>query len=157
MRRLKRQQANGSNGDGSLLSPNQTGATTRMAEFVSKARKSQQRTNTSIAYDPKQKEFELFCEAEYAEDQHKYSVDADKVYRFMFYQAFREQKKRGGRQNGIQGSHFAKLPLHLPARIPFKRRDCSETSQLSPICWYFRSLTQFDSRKGRLASVFIAL
>lgn len=82
-----------------IIAPNQVGANKRMAEYVAEERKNKRRSNTTIAYEPKRVEFEEFCESEFKDDKSTmYTVDADKVYRFMFYTAMREKKKTGGKK-----------------------------------------------------------
>jgi hypothetical protein len=68
-----------------------------MAEFVQNVCAVGRPENSQKVYEPKIREFELFCELNYSHDPHyKHIVDHDKVYNFMFFQAFREKKKRGG-------------------------------------------------------------
>jgi hypothetical protein len=57
-------------------------------------------------YDNKKKEYELYCEVVYPDDQFKYTVDADKTYAFLYYQAHRLQKKRGKPKVGLAISVF---------------------------------------------------
>jgi len=57
-------------------------------------------------YDNKKKEYELYCEVVYPDDQFKYTVDADKTYAFLYYQAHRLQKKRGKPKLGVVLSVF---------------------------------------------------
>jgi hypothetical protein len=57
-------------------------------------------------YDGKKKEYELYCEAVYPDNQFKYTVDRDKTYAFLYYQAHRLQKKRGKRKLGVAISAF---------------------------------------------------
>jgi hypothetical protein len=57
-------------------------------------------------YDNKKKEYELYCEVVYPDDQFKYTVDADKTYAFLYYQAHRLQKKRGKPKLGVAISVF---------------------------------------------------
>jgi Centromere DNA-binding protein complex CBF3 subunit, domain 2 len=53
-------------------------------------------TNTMKAHGPKIDEFFEFCDSIYGHDPYKYNLSFEKVYRFMFFQSFRELKKRGG-------------------------------------------------------------
>ena len=46
-------------------------------------------------YDNKQREFHQFAAHVYPQDPYRNSLNAEKVYRFMFYQTFRGQKKGG--------------------------------------------------------------
>ena len=52
--------------------------------------------NTRKAQDPKQSEFNNFCKKIYPNDPHATILNHEKVYKFMYYQTFREQKPRGG-------------------------------------------------------------
>lgn len=54
--------------------------------------------NTQKAMDPKAREFFMFCDFEYGNDPFKYILEYTKVYKFMYYQSFREQKQRGGKK-----------------------------------------------------------
>ena len=58
-------------------------------------------TNTSKAHEPKIEEFFEFCDSVYSEHPYKYILSYEKVFRFMFYHAFRNLKKRGGRRVGV--------------------------------------------------------
>jgi Centromere DNA-binding protein complex CBF3 subunit, domain 2 len=59
-------------------------------------------TNTQKCHEPKFEEYFEFCEFVYPEDRYKYNINSEKVYRFMFYTAFREQKRRGGKKNSTK-------------------------------------------------------
>ena len=67
-------------------------------------------TNTARAQDPIVLEYFQFCDYQYQQDPYKYILDCNKVYRFMWYQCFREQKKKGGtkeqRQARKDGKYF---------------------------------------------------
>jgi Centromere DNA-binding protein complex CBF3 subunit, domain 2 len=52
--------------------------------------------NTARTQDPKVLEYFGFCDVHYSHDPYKYVLESNKVYRFMWYQSFREQRKRGG-------------------------------------------------------------
>jgi hypothetical protein len=52
--------------------------------------------NSNNIYDNKTKEYFQFCDHRYPTDNYNKVLDANKLNRFMFYQAFRNQKKRGG-------------------------------------------------------------
>lgn len=54
--------------------------------------------NTQKAMDPKAKEYFAFCDLVYPNDPFKFTLDYMKVYKFMYYQSFREQKQRGGKK-----------------------------------------------------------
>ena len=53
--------------------------------------------NTKKAIDTKIKEFFRYCEEIYTYDPHRYHLEPIKVYRFMFYQAMRSHRPRGGK------------------------------------------------------------
>ena len=69
-----------------------------MLECIRRVRQTvEKKTNTGISYLPKRKEFMAFCDHVFRVlpmDQ-RYSVTKEKVIKFLVYQAFREQKKRG--------------------------------------------------------------
>ena len=69
-----------------------------MQDFVDERRKESRRSNTAKVFDPKTLEFEQFCEHVCGQSHYKCTVDAEKCYKSMFYQAHREQKKRGGKR-----------------------------------------------------------
>ena len=60
-------------------------------------------SNTKKAYDPKKKEWYDFCDHQYRslEPYMRYTVNNDKLYRFIYYQCFREQKTRKGVGRGV--------------------------------------------------------
>ena len=78
----------------------------RMAAAVNDMLSSGRPKATADAYDPKTLEFEQFCEAVYPNDVYRYNLNAEKCYRFCYYQAFREKRKSGGnkflRSQGLQ-------------------------------------------------------
>lgn len=59
------------------------------------------RDNTKTAYDPKEAEFDEYCEHRFGRslpcEADRCLVTPDKVYQFMFYQSLREQRKTGKR------------------------------------------------------------
>ena len=58
--------------------------------------------NTAAAYDPKAVEYEQFCNYQYAGSHvsSRYTVTTEKVFDFLFYQAFRDKYGRGGKKRG---------------------------------------------------------
>ena len=54
---------------------------------------------TDVAYAPKLREFLGFCEHFYSgnafDGTSKHTVTAEKLFKFLFYQAYREQRKKG--------------------------------------------------------------
>lgn len=59
-----------------------------------------EKPNTKAAYGPKQMEFLEFCDEVYANTETVRHINADKVYRFLFYVTHRMKKKRGRRKKG---------------------------------------------------------
>jgi hypothetical protein len=65
--------------------------------------------NTKKSMIPKIQEFFEFCDYLYRHDQSPRHINFEKVYRFMYYVAFREKRKQGGRKvSGIVGRFDAK-------------------------------------------------
>ena len=60
--------------------------------------------NTQKAMDPKAREYFMYCDLEYPNDPFKYILEYTKIYKFMYYQVFREQKSRGGKKNNSRES-----------------------------------------------------
>ena len=58
--------------------------------------------NTKKQYDKKILEYYEYCEHLLGTQDGRYHMTAMKLYRFMFYLSFREQKKRGGRWSNPQ-------------------------------------------------------
>ena len=58
--------------------------------------------NTKKAYAPKVNEFKAFCDHAYPSHcmTVRYTVGPEKLYRFLFYQVFREKKEAKGRKRG---------------------------------------------------------
>ena len=56
--------------------------------------------NTKAAYEPKQLEFLEFCDEIYGNAATARHIDADKVYRFLFYVTHRKKKKPGPKKKG---------------------------------------------------------
>jgi hypothetical protein len=66
--------------------------------------------NTARAQDPKVLEYFQFCDIHYSHDPYRYVLECNKVYRFIWYQCFRNQRKKGGtkeeRVARAQGNYF---------------------------------------------------
>ncbi|KAG7338206.1 hypothetical protein IV203_025118 [Nitzschia inconspicua] len=69
---------------------------TALQQFVIDLREAGEPENTKKAYLPKLKEWFQYCDHVYPTDPYKYNMNFDKIYLFMFFQTFRQQKKRGG-------------------------------------------------------------
>ena len=65
--------------------------------------------STSAIYDAKSNEYFGYCTSLYPNDPYAKVLSQYKVYRFMFYQCFRDQKKRGGsRETRASGNNFVR-------------------------------------------------
>jgi hypothetical protein len=64
--------------------------------------------NTSLAYDPKAAEYNTFCDCVYSDYQPSthYTIGTEKVFLFLFYQAFRNKCKKGGKKGELHGFDF---------------------------------------------------
>jgi hypothetical protein len=80
---------------GVVALPNELELNANLEQTVLELREESRPSNTAAAQDPKVQEFFHFCDVVYDHDQFKYNLNCDKVYRFMFYVSFREQKARG--------------------------------------------------------------
>lgn len=76
------------------------------SHLVSQTNLQNRRVNTAKAYDPKKQEFLAFCDHMYAGKPvtTRYVVTEDKLYFFLFYQAYRSKKKGGGGKRKSDGS-----------------------------------------------------
>ena len=92
----------------SLRHPNDVNATIQMQRAVVELNELFRPTNTSKAHQPKVAEFFEYCEVMYKTDPYKYHLSFEKIYRFMYYQAFRPLKPRGGKRKYNNGVH----PVH---------------------------------------------
>ena len=72
--------------------PTDVGLNSRLETAVHALREGLRPVNTAKQMDPKVAEFKQYCELVYPSDPYKYHLDYRKVYRFMWYQAFREKK-----------------------------------------------------------------
>ena len=55
--------------------------------------------NTRLAYASKEKQYHAYCDACYPHDSFRYILNESYVFKFLFYQAMRSRKKRGGRKS----------------------------------------------------------
>ena len=62
--------------------------------------------NTKRAYNSKIEEYYEYCRLLYPHDRNKYILKPSYVYRFIFYQAMRPKKKRGGKPSQRSGEKF---------------------------------------------------
>ena len=94
----------------SVRHPNELELNSNLEQTVLELREEYRPENSANQQDPKILEFFHFCDLVYAHDPYKYTLSCEKVYRFMFYQCFREQKSKGGtkamRAARAQGHYF---------------------------------------------------
>ena len=79
-----------------------------MRSFVNLARTQGDVDNTRKAYGPKENEYLAFCDHAYPSvpPSFRYTVDHDRLYRFLFYQAFRTKRSRKGVPRSVASSGF---------------------------------------------------
>jgi hypothetical protein len=78
--------------------PHQCELTSRMEQSVLDVRETHRPVQSADVYDNKTNEYLQFANHVYPHDPYKNSLNAEKVYKFMFYQTFRGVKKRGGKR-----------------------------------------------------------
>ncbi|KAL3914492.1 MAG: hypothetical protein SGARI_000093, partial [Bacillariaceae sp.] len=81
-----------------VLAPDAAALTGNLRESVHRTLEGEQPENTLKAMNPKMREFLCFCKQIYPNRGNPTILSADNVYRFMFYQAFREKKPRGKKE-----------------------------------------------------------
>ena len=92
--------------DGAPYAPQTTvevgGSVLAMQQRVQSDTAGNKSVNTAKAYGPKLLEFSGFCNHFYHDDGAGLArlVTEDKLYKFLFYQAYREQRKKGCKKNG---------------------------------------------------------
>jgi hypothetical protein len=79
-----------------VLHPNEHELNSNLEQTVLNLREETRPVNTQRTQDPKVLEFFQFCDIHYGHDPYRYTLETGKVYRFMWYQSFREQRKKGG-------------------------------------------------------------
>ena len=84
-----------------LTNPNDFLLNSQLEQATLEIREGFKPSNTNKAFDPKIDEYFQFCDKVYPHDPYKYVLDKEKVYRFMFFQAFREKKKSGGNRASL--------------------------------------------------------
>jgi Centromere DNA-binding protein complex CBF3 subunit, domain 2 len=76
--------------------PNELELNSQLEQQVLHLREEYRPDNTQKAQDPKILEYFHYCDVVWDHDPYKYILSCEKVYRFMFYLCFREQKAKGG-------------------------------------------------------------
>jgi hypothetical protein len=92
-----------------------------MKEYVMQLTEASQPINTQKAYGSRVEEFFQFCSHCYEGDPFKHNLTPEKVYRFVFFLAFREQKARGGGKNkvvGFEPAAYNKVMKHFEGVRP---------------------------------------
>jgi Centromere DNA-binding protein complex CBF3 subunit, domain 2 len=79
-----------------IVHPNENELNSNLEQTILHLREELRPENTAKAQDPKVMEYFHFCDIHYGHDPYRYSLECNKVYRFMWYQCFREQKQKGG-------------------------------------------------------------
>ena len=79
-----------------LAHPNDRELNTLLRKSTMELNDSHQPANTAKQFDNRLLEYFDFCDKVYPHDQYRHTLAADKMYRFMWYQCFREKKTRGG-------------------------------------------------------------
>jgi hypothetical protein len=117
------------------VNPNDIDLEANLEQAVFSIRNKDKPKNTRKTQEPKIKEFYHFCELVYPHERHfKYNLTAEKVYKFMVFQAFREQKKRGGDANKSRlecGEYFDLVQYELIMEV-YGSRSGGNASYPSP-------------------------
>ena len=80
-----------------VANPDEVGMAGRMDDFVGALRiQAKEDNGTERAFGPKEREWREFCEHLYSSADFPNHIDGEKLYKFMFYQAFRGKYKTGG-------------------------------------------------------------
>lgn len=96
--------------------PNAGNQVSNMRTYILQLSEECRPKNSSKSYDGKVAEFFQFCDLVFPMDPYKYCLNFDKVYKFMFYQSFREKKAYGGNKDHIRnGIYFDKEAYDLLA------------------------------------------
>jgi hypothetical protein len=93
-----------------LTQPDETAQDARLEQVVLSITNAYRPDSTSTIYDAKSQEYFGYCASLYPNDRYASVLSQFKVYRFMFYQSFRDQKKRGGTRAATQmnGNNFVR-------------------------------------------------
>ena len=68
-----------------------------------------ERENTSKSYDPKIEEFKDFCLYEYPGSDYPTIVTEEKTFAFLYYQAYRKLRPRGGKKKKFDPQDYARV------------------------------------------------
>ena len=91
-----------------VASPGQMDVQPSLEQAVQRVRNVYRPESSKSIYEGKTTEYFEYCDFAYPNDPYAKILDAGKMYKFMFYQTFREQKKRGGARGtgGTSGVRF---------------------------------------------------
>ena len=122
-----------------ILNPTSHQTNQNLQTFILQLTEENRPENSRNVCNNKIAEFFQHCDLVYPNDLYKYYLTFDKVYKFMFYQAFREQKKAGTTKANIKKGiffnkeefdamvdEFAHTPGHL-VRRPTPKKPISES------------------------------
>jgi hypothetical protein len=87
-----------------LMQPDETAQDARLEQIILDITNEYRPDSTSTTYDAKSKEYFGYCTSLYPGDCYAMVLSQYKVYRFMFYQSFCNQKKRGGTRNATRAN-----------------------------------------------------
>jgi hypothetical protein len=90
-----------------LTQPEETALDSSLDQTVLRITNEYRPDSTSTIYDSKSNEYFQYCTSLYPMDPYANVLSQYKVYHFIFYQSFRDQKERGGKCNArINGTRF---------------------------------------------------
>ena len=98
---------------------NQSGPGCNIRHVAARAYEGSKAAATNLAHRPKIEEFYAFCNIACIDEEigTRYLVTESKLYRFLWYHAFCEQKGRGGKKRGANGDFKEPEPPAFNARV----------------------------------------
>jgi hypothetical protein len=92
-----------------MAPPEETAMDSRLEQTVLRITYEYRPDSTTTVYDSKSNKYFQYCTSFYPNDPYAKVLSQYKVYRFMFYQSFRNQKKRGGKsEDRATGTKFSR-------------------------------------------------
>jgi hypothetical protein len=117
-----------------LRHPNDVNTTVQMQRAVVNLNEAFLPSNTSRAHQPKVAEFFQFCDEIYPMEHYKYHLTFEKVYRFLYFQAFRPLKARGGKRKYPPcGTPEKRTKLHRSAVVGDNQNSFEEGHEASKL------------------------
>jgi len=98
--------------------PNEVGLNSHMEKAVLAMKGNIHPHKTAMQIDQKKEEHFQCCDVVCPSDPYRYTLEKDQVYRFMFYQMFREKKKMGGRHSLSSDHRFFDAVEHSHVTLP---------------------------------------